>query len=134
METLDPHDQHVAQVAADLAVRKISPLIHRVIRALAIGGVLLVGGVTGGWLVVQDQARAIQDSRFKASRDSCRAQNGRNHETLLALGEVTPGVNTSRMSTRERDRQIAATTFLINKIVPYRPNCDAVARKAVATP
>lgn len=143
METLDKHDQHVAIVAADLAVERLRPLIHRVIQAVAIVGLILVIGVTAGWIIVQSQARAIQTSRFEVTRDNCRATNERYREVILALGQVALTNPRGGLTKKEQAQQVESTKFLLQKMLPTHPSsdptkpdprsCEQFAHEAVST-
>lgn len=138
MKTLTEHERHIARVAADLAIDELRPPLHRFRTAIGAVVVLVVAAIVVGGLLLQGEAKsrsnAIQHSRFEASRDNCRAQNERNRETLLGLDRVAATQPSSGESKRARARQLAATKFLINQIVPYRANCTLVATRATATP
>lgn len=143
METLSEDEQHVARVAADVAINRLKPTLHKFMVAIAIVGGILLVGVTAGWLIVQSQARAIQTSRFEATRDNCRATNERYREVILALAQVTPTAPRGGLTRKEQAQQIESTVFLLRKMLPTHPSsdptkpdprtCEQFAHDAVAT-
>lgn len=151
MQTLNEREQHVARVAADLAVSELHPQIrrsldglHKVVRAVAIISAIVLVGVTLGWIAVQRQTQAIQHSRFTVTRDGCRETNGRNRETILKLGQTSAGGPYGGQTSKDLERQLQASKLIINAILPTHPstdpanpdprNCDQYARDRIAIP
>lgn len=140
METLNEHDQHVARVAADLAIKELRPLVkeslalgHRVVKAVGVIGLILLIGGTVGWKIADDQTDKIQQSRLDGFRDSCRANNERNRRTKLKLGQVSTGGPSGGQTKADLRRQIEATKQLIDALAPVTKDCDALARSRVST-
>jgi len=125
---LTERESKMVDLAAVRAMRLFDPQHIRLVRAVAAIGVILLAGMTAGWVAVSDNVDAIQQNRLELARDSCEDQNDRNHETLLRLAQVSHDGPVSRDLTSREKQNVEASKVIINAIIPARPDCEAYAR------
>jgi len=129
---LSERESKLMDLAEERAMRRFDPQHLRLVRAVAAIGVILLIGTTVGWVAIDAAVDSIQQNRYELTRDGCLDQNGRNHETLLRLAEVShDGPASADLTERER-RGIEASKVLINAIIPARPDCEAYARSRIS--
>jgi hypothetical protein len=78
------------------------------------------------WERTRDNADRIQQNRVSIAANSCRDQNQRHDNTLVALNQVLQQARKSEgISSQQAQQSQSQTTLLINALAPHQ-NCQTV--------
>lgn len=135
---LTPREQQIAEEAGRLAAKRLSRILTRVLVPVV---VLMLGGMTAGWLAVEHEQGqrtqalkkegerrdvAIQASRYRATLQSCRDTTRRNRQTKRTLRRLSSA--STGQTPAQRRRAIQGTELLLDRLAPPIDDCEAYAK------